>query len=155
MCLKNQRGFTLIEVLASLTILVLLTAAALQVYQHGLLSWKEEEKVLNVQDNLRISMDRMAREIRQARSLDSSSSTSRVIIYDTGNQKIVYSIEDNTLYRKAGSSVKQPVAGSISCLSFEYGPGNLVTITAAGKTKELEEITYTTAVCIRTGSEDI
>lgn len=154
MVFRNRSGFTLIEVLLSLTLLGILMVTVLSLYQFNLLEWERDQDVIDVQDNLRTGLDCIAREARQAKNLHSGSSDNCLKFYTSDYQLISYFLEGTSLYRKTGSSVKQPVADNITRLQIQYGTGGLINIVMAGQTENTPEISYSTTVKIRTVSVD-
>ena len=63
----KKNGFTLIELIVSWGMLVLLLAAAVPVWQLGLRLWQQESTVLAVQQEERIVLEMVDREVRRAR----------------------------------------------------------------------------------------
>lgn len=153
---RSQRGFTLIETVVSLLILGLLTTAILGLYQYSVVTWREEERTIEVQDNLRTGLDRMTRELREAKGLHAESNGEILKFYNSSGEVITYFLEGTNLYRKKGSDVKQPVAGHITELDFTYRPEgvditgrSLVEIVIKGEMDGTGEITLKTTVRIR------
>lgn len=64
--LKNQKGITLIELLIAAFLTALLSAAAMEFYvrQHG--QWLTQEQVSDMQQNARVCMDELTKNIRKA-----------------------------------------------------------------------------------------
>ncbi|MTI84182.1 MAG: prepilin-type N-terminal cleavage/methylation domain-containing protein [Firmicutes bacterium] len=147
--LKSSSGFTLIEILLSLSLLGLFLVTILSIYQINVLTLGNELELMEMQDSLSVALNRMSREVRQAKELhpDSNASSIKIISFDT--ETIEYSLEGNTLYRKKGHAVKQPVADKVHTLGFLYGPQGLVEIKVTGKNHGSKEISYTTSVRMR------
>jgi prepilin-type N-terminal cleavage/methylation domain-containing protein len=66
MDLKNQKGFTLVEVLIVAFMLSLVMAAVYSLYQTHLRSAYVSDEVVEVQQNLRVGIESMTRDIRMA-----------------------------------------------------------------------------------------
>lgn len=62
----NRRGFTLIELLMVLGLTGLVAASVFMVYSSGTKAWSRAENQMEVQQNLRIAMDTLSTEVRQA-----------------------------------------------------------------------------------------
>lgn len=78
---QTKAGFTLVELTVSLGILVLLLAAVVPLWQLGLRIWLHESGVLAVQQEGRIVLEMVAREIRHA------SKDSVEIVVDSGTRQ--------------------------------------------------------------------
>jgi prepilin-type N-terminal cleavage/methylation domain-containing protein len=68
--LPGNTGFTLLELIVSVGILVLLLSAAVPMWQIGLKLWQQQSSVLEMQQDQRIVLECMARELRRARRTD-------------------------------------------------------------------------------------
>ena len=62
--MNNQKGFTLIETIIALTILSFLVTAVLLIYAEGYLNYAKNNQKMEVQENLRFTLNKMSREIR-------------------------------------------------------------------------------------------
>ena len=63
---RRQRGFTIVEVLVALSIFLLILMGIMQVFEPSNLAYQTSQHKLNVQQNGRVAMDIMARQIRMA-----------------------------------------------------------------------------------------
>ena len=64
----DNRGFTLMETMVALTIFAILVTAVLTVYVQGYASYHANNQKIEVQENLRIALNRISRDLRQAKS---------------------------------------------------------------------------------------
>ena len=64
----NNRGFTLTELMVSFGIMTILLAALVTLWQTGLGLWQRESEVLATQQEGRIVLEMVAREVRRARA---------------------------------------------------------------------------------------
>lgn len=154
-------GFTLVEVVVALTLFVLVLGAALGLYTQGTLMYKRQEIGVEVQENARLALDRMVRELRTAQQIDEMTSTSiKFTLYDETQSKYYqvryyYDASRRQLMReKDGGS--NPVAGYIQGLQLEREPPGasrevLIKITLVVGGKEGNTSTFTTSVFIRGG----
>ncbi|MDN5346867.1 MAG: hypothetical protein PWP65_431 [Clostridia bacterium] len=164
----GERGFTLVEVVVAVLIFSLLVGAALALYHQAVLSWRREEARVDVQENLRIGLDRMSRELKTAlRLVEAQEGRLGFIIEakdDAGNtvQKTVYYYRDSArgqLMRKVDGG-QNPLASYVTVLRLVYYDAgdnptqNLdsirrVEITLTGRKGNGPEVTMTTSVRIR------
>ncbi|GAI36801.1 unnamed protein product, partial [marine sediment metagenome] len=89
---KNQKGFSLIEMMVVVVILGLIVLGLVTFFTGGTKSWVAGQYQLAAQRNARQAMDRMVREIRKASNIIDNSTSSKVIFktpWDTDN--LVYS----------------------------------------------------------------
>jgi type IV pilus assembly protein PilW len=64
--LARQDGFTIVEVLVALSIFLLILMGIMQVFEPSNLAYQTSQRKLNVQQNGRVAMDIMVRQIRMA-----------------------------------------------------------------------------------------
>lgn len=63
---SRQSGFTIVEVLVALSIFLLILMGIMQVFEPSNLAYQTSQRKLNVQQNGRVAMDLMTRQIRMA-----------------------------------------------------------------------------------------
>ncbi len=66
--MRNNKGFTLIELLFAIAIAGIVLAAVYGTFMVQNKSFKRQEQIVQLQDNLRSAMTFMSREIRMARA---------------------------------------------------------------------------------------
>ncbi|MCL6449092.1 MAG: prepilin-type N-terminal cleavage/methylation domain-containing protein [Armatimonadetes bacterium] len=165
----GQSGFTLIELVVAVSLFTLVIGAALSLYQQGVLAWQRGEKGVDVQENLRLGLDRMSRELRTATALQAANGN--LITFKTAydNNKTVsyyYDAAKGQLMRKVNGG-SNPLASCVTGLTFKYynqysnelpapvsdpdeiGKITLVRITLEGKKGDLKPLKLTTSVRIR------
>ena len=74
--IKNQKGFSLIEMMVVVVILGLIVLGLVTFFTGGTKSWVAGQYQLTAQRNARQAIDRMVREIRQAKSVNSGTTNS-------------------------------------------------------------------------------
>jgi prepilin-type N-terminal cleavage/methylation domain-containing protein len=123
---RRESGFTLVElliVMALLGIVSVVLFTQLTSVQKGEVFERGRAEAL---DEMRVAMDRMSREIRQAYSVTPTPSASTLAIdtYVQGSPvHIVYTVSGTTLTRQAGSQVARPLqTGLANATVFEYEP---------------------------------
>lgn len=89
---KQQRGFSLIEMMVAVVILGLIILALVTFFTGGTKAWVAGQSQLEAQRNARQAMDRMVREIREASNVIASSTSSIEINFNTPwNTNLKYS----------------------------------------------------------------
>jgi len=114
----DDRGFTLVEAVSAVLILSIVLAVIVDLYVRGVILWNRGEKRIEVQDNIRIGLDRVSRELRQARRL-TSNTTSRATPNDVlefvGHDGAVvrYEVSGTVLRRRSGYGNFEPLSNHI------------------------------------------
>lgn len=151
---KDQRGFTLVEVMSVVIILAIVMAGIMDLYARGIIFWSKGEKKVEVQDNLRIGLDRMTRELRQARQLYDGTTGNKLVFKNFDGSIVAYDIYGTSLRRNS-----EPLANYINAnngLQIKWSPaGSLqnartVTITLSGSDSMTDTYTLSTTVRLRT-----
>jgi Tfp pilus assembly protein PilW len=141
---RGSGGFTLVEVLVAGMLLVLVSGAVLGLYTTAIYTWQVQTKTHDTREHLRVGMDRLTRELRQATQL--TKATESLIEFKLPDGKTVKTVEykfdaqKKQLNRRVLSSgASKPVSSFITGVSFVYGPENVavgeiswVTITLTG-----------------------
>ena len=121
---KNQKGFSLIEMMVVVVIMGLIVLGLVTFFTGGAKSWVAGQSQLAAQRNARQATDRMVREIREGKNLKTNS-TSNSILFITpfdGSSEIRYHLNTGTgtLYRNTTNAVIDNVLN----LSFTYFDNN-------------------------------
>lgn len=90
--MKNQKGFSLIEIMVSLGILSLITIGLVTFFSGGTRAWVTGQYQLEAQRNARFSMDRMVKEIREGKNITSGSETSITVYVPSLGGNSAYSV---------------------------------------------------------------
>jgi len=103
-CKKNQKGFSLIEMMVVVVILGLIVLGLVTFFTGGAKSWVAGQSQLTAQRNARQAMDRMVREIREGENVKTGSDDDTIVVsipalgselaYD-----VTYSLSDTTIKR--------------------------------------------------------
>ncbi|MBA7530394.1 hypothetical protein ES705_22600 [subsurface metagenome] len=116
--IKNQRGFSLIEMMVVVVILGLIVLGLVTFFTGGAKSWVAGQSQLEAQRNARQAIDRMVREIREGNSIESgSNATSITINYlaSFGKSSVTYSLSGTTIKRN-----DNPLINKVRTLNFSY-----------------------------------
>lgn len=141
--LRDERGLTFVELMFALLLMSILFIGVWEVFTRGFIFWRQSEYKVNMNDSLRISLDRMGRELMFARQPDSTYPTSGgnpggVLVNSNGShlyfeidatptdevpnppsKTIHYYCTPYVLYRQENSDL-QPLAEDIESISFTY-----------------------------------
>ncbi len=128
-----KTGFTIIEVIISITILGLVMAAVGGLLDSGLRDWGKGEVKVEAQQNLRLAMERITRDIRLASEVTSNSDDEKIELKLPGNKIIKYYLVTQSLWgpggltgkvleRKEDSKQAEPVASYLKLVEFSYEP---------------------------------
>jgi len=103
-CKKNQKGFSLIEMMVVVVILGLIVLGLVTFFTGGAKSWVAGQSQLKAQREARQAMDRMVREIREGKNVTSGSDgdTIFVSIPALGSEleySVTYSLSNTTIKR--------------------------------------------------------
>ncbi len=142
-----MKGVTLIEVLITAAILAFIVTGVYTVFGVGDLSWKSDVGWLDLQQQARLVMDGMERELRQSRDTDMTISNAgsqvqfRVITDITTNPAafsdfISYYLSGTQLIREYPGGTVKVLADNVDSLSFSL-VSNVLTISVT-----FEKISY-------------
>lgn|GEM_PF-1136872 len=130
----DHRGLTLIEVLVTAVLLSLILGAAYFIVDSTMLNWKKGDEQVDVQQNLRLAMDRLTRELRVSAGLDEINPQSYIIFKSPDNAKYIKYYLYGGEIKRATSSNKiiwegnNPVAGRVQTVSFQGVAGLPATV---------------------------
>lgn len=146
--LRDQRGYTLAELLTAMAVMGLLLAGLLLTLQEGQTAYQYGAGRAEVQQNARVALDRMLRELRAASSFTTSSASDVKFTYfdDTGaNVTVEYSLSGTDLQRNQTGAANQPqvLIGGVQSLAIVYYDINDAVTTTAANVRSVD-ITITT-----------
>jgi prepilin-type N-terminal cleavage/methylation domain-containing protein len=121
-----QRGFTLVELMISMSITLILLTALASLLSNTLLAYQINSRRTEVQQTARIAADTIVREFKFATGVTSVSDTSISFTapYAGTAQNITISLgaDDGILYIKRGSEVRQPITGRNNVIILHRSP---------------------------------
>ena len=150
---RRGNGFTIVEVLVALSIFLLILMGIMQVFEPSNLAYQSSQRKLNVQQNGRVAMDVMARQIRmagyfpenidanaandQTNSIEIATNTALAVAGDLDNSgatnTFFFCLDSGGLRRVRGArgavgsytcSNGEVLAESVSSVGFAYYDGN-------------------------------
>ena len=155
---KDNRGFTLIELMVSMVIGSVLMIAIISTYQNQLQSHLTQQSVVDMHQNARAAMHVMKQEIQMAGFDTTKTADATVLVAtandfqfqvdfnedgdcDDANEVIRYALSNGNLGRATGGGGLQPVAENIDAINFVYYDENMnAFVPTPGNTTELDAI---------------
>jgi prepilin-type N-terminal cleavage/methylation domain-containing protein len=152
----NQRGFSLTELLVSIAVIGLVLAGVFALQQEGLDTYLMGSNRVEAQQNARVALALMTRELRELCAIDTGTlPTSTLIKFSIvdpnlspttpGYQSldcsmlanvvtITYAWSSGTLSRQVGTAAAEPITGGVDSLSlfyFDANNGSIATVTGS------------------------
>jgi prepilin-type N-terminal cleavage/methylation domain-containing protein len=134
---RNQRGFTLAELLVVIAILSLMLTGLVAVQMSGQTSYLVGAHRVEAQQNGRVALELIARELRPALSVTAIPNAADMTFVDENNSVIEYKLDGTTLNRTATgcascTGLPVPVIGGVQAFTltyYSYNPTTNVTAT--------------------------
>lgn len=153
---KCEKGFTLAELLVAFAVLGLALASVVTIHESGVRAYLTGSNRVEVQQNARVALERMAREIREAQALTNQTATQLTIQTDwNGNGVIGEALAatvdgvlrgEQVTYRLNGAALERQepgvdatfrtVMGGVEQLTLTYPSAKTVSITIRTRTEE-------------------
>lgn len=126
----NKKGFTLVELMISITILSLVIFSLYGLLETGMYSYKRSDAHLEQVQHLRIAMEKIGRDLRAARSVKWENNTLKITLESSND--VQYYLGTESIYGPSGlsgsklSRNSQPVASYLKEFSAKNKSGNNV-----------------------------
>ena len=152
---RNERGFTLAELLVGFAVLALALAAVTTIHRGVLQAYVTGSNKTEVQQNARVALERIARELRQTPgALTSATATSLTLLDQDTGAAVTYGLAGdapNTTLTRTTGGIADVVIGRVQALTFGYRDvNNNVLAVPVGTPANVFRVDIT----IRTASED-
>jgi prepilin-type N-terminal cleavage/methylation domain-containing protein len=121
--LRDQRGFTLTELLVVATVLGMILAGVVLIQQQGQQAYLFGSHRVEVQQNNRAALELMVRELRSAQSVTAIPSATNLTFVDENGNSTQYQLTGTTLNRTvpvAGTPTTTPLIGGVQTLNLTY-----------------------------------
>lgn len=153
--MAGRGGFTLIETIVALTIFYFVVTTVLFLHADGYAGYVKISDRTEVGENLRIALNRMSRNIRQAKNVRSVADKPPQIKITPSDGQYVYGYRHDPLGREIEeniSGVYLPIASHVTYLEFKYDHADkTVAIVVKGEKGSSGVIEMRTKVFLRTG----
>jgi Tfp pilus assembly protein PilW len=147
--LKNEKGFTIVELLVSILVSMIVLAAVSAAFMVQNKSFADQEQVIDAQENARAAIQLMMKELLMAGYDPTGTAGAGILMADSdtvqftmdidgdgtatgiAGEDITYALDtsENQVTRETGGSGSQPIAENIQAISFSYfdSDGNQLT----------------------------
>jgi len=117
--LRDQRGFSLAELLVVVAVFGLMLSGLLFVQMQGQQSYLMGSRRVEAQQNGRVALELMVRELRSAQSVTAIPSETDITFVDGTGATIRYRLAGNTIDRVTGG-VTTPLIGGVQAFTATY-----------------------------------
>ncbi|MDP2626210.1 MAG: prepilin-type N-terminal cleavage/methylation domain-containing protein [Candidatus Rokubacteria bacterium] len=150
--LRDQRGFTLTELLVVTAVLAIVLGAVILIQQKGQEAYIMGSNRVETQQNARVALDLMTRELRSATAVTAIPSGTNMTFTDQNGTTVQYQLGSGNLTRTTGG-VATILIGGVQSLAFTYYSaynGQTNTGTTTGTASAVKVIKLT----LETGTEE-
>jgi prepilin-type N-terminal cleavage/methylation domain-containing protein len=117
--LRDQRGFSLAELLVVTAVLGFVMAAVIAIQQKGHEMYTYGTNRVEAQQNARVALDALTRELRSAQQIVTLGSASNVTFLDQNSVQVQYQLSGTDLNRTSGGTTAT-IIGGVQALTLTY-----------------------------------
>lgn len=148
--MRDERGFTLAELLVAVAMIAFVLTAVVMIESGTLQAYVVGSNKTEVQQNARVALERMGREIRQTSAALTVATATSLQFADQNTGATTYWLNGNALTRTSGGT-DAVVIGAVQALTFAYRDvNNTVLATPVATPANV----YRVDITIQTSSED-
>lgn len=150
--LRDQRGFTLTELLVVTAVLAVVLGAVILIQQKGQEAYIMGSNRVETQQNARVALDLMTRELRSATAVTAIPSGTNMTFTDQNGVSVQYQVTSGNLTRTAGG-ISTTLIGGVQALTLTYYSAYIVqtnTFTTTGTASAVTVI----KIALETGTEE-
>lgn len=152
----TKNGFTLVEVLISTAIALFVVLGIYAVLNIGNITWFTDMGMLDLQQEARLAMDGMTREIRQSSpsgiSITNGGEKAEFYIPDVADG-ISYFLRNNQLVREHPAGTEKVLANDLTSLNFSLASDTVTILSTFGKTAQNRNLSFSLAEKVRFRNE--
>ncbi len=116
---RDQRGFTLTELLVVTAVLAVVLGAVILIQQKGQEAYVMGSNRVETQQNARVALDLITRELRSATAVTAIASSTNMTFTDQNGASVQYQLSGTALNRTAGGSTTT-LMGGVQSLAMTY-----------------------------------
>jgi len=150
--LRDHRGFTLTELLVVTAVLAIVLGAVILIQQKGQEAYIMGSNRVETQQNARVALDLMTRELRSATAITAIPSGTNMTFTDQNGASVQYQLASGNLTRSTGG-IATILIGGVQSLAFTYFSaynGQTNTGTSTGTASAVKVI----KIALETGTEE-
>jgi prepilin-type N-terminal cleavage/methylation domain-containing protein len=156
--LGNRRGFALVELLVGTAVIGIVMAGIFVLQRGGQQAYLFGSSRVETQQNARVALDLLTRELRSAGSITTITSATDITFKNQSDQTIRYTVSGTTLNRTVGTTTTALIGGiqslAITCYSvYDVYSNTYTTTTTPAQAKVITiSVTTKTEESVATGS---
>jgi prepilin-type N-terminal cleavage/methylation domain-containing protein len=116
---RDQRGFSLTELLVVTAVLAVVVGAVILIQQKGQEAYVMGSNRVETQQNARVALELISRELRSATAVTAIPSSTNVTFTDQNGVSVQYQLSGSNLNRTAGGATVT-LLGGVQSLAFTY-----------------------------------
>ncbi len=147
-------GFTFIEVILSVALLGFIAVSIYGVLSVGDMTWRTEMSLMGIQQEVRLAIDGMSRELRQAETISDPDGGSTIsFTIPNVSENISYYLSNSQIIREHPAGTTKILAKDISSLSFDKSSNEVTISLTAVKTARGRSLQFALTQKVRLRNE--